>query len=61
MAYPQYFNSRGHRYYKALVGMGSRASALKKCAEYRKENPRLLWSIHKEDDGRFSVGHAGRN
>ena len=58
MAYPQYFNSRGHRYYKSLVGLGSRKYALEQAAKYRKESPKLRWSIHKESDGRFSVGHS---
>jgi hypothetical protein len=58
MSYPQYFNFRGHRYYKSLVGMGSRKGALIKCAEHREDNPKIRWAIHREDDGRYSVGHS---
>ena len=43
MSYPQYFNFRGHRYYKSLIGMGSGKGTYDKMCRVCEDNPKIRW------------------
>lgn len=60
MAYPQYFNFGGRRYYKSVSGCGTKKAATDRAAEMRKKHTALLWRVHQEEDGKYSVGHAAK-